>query len=98
SPFDLAALGMTDELLAALLTDTDSAAGLDELNDALWSACHGGHLDTARTLVARGANVDWLPGWEHATPLDIAARAGAYDVISWLHSLGAHTCDQLRDT
>lgn len=97
SPFDLAALGMTDELLAALPTDTDSAAGLDELNHALWSACHGGHLDTAQALVARGANVDWLPGWEHATPLDIAARAGAYDVISWLHSLGAHTCDQLRD-
>jgi ankyrin repeat protein len=94
SPFDLAALGMTVELLA-VLDGPDS--GLDELNHAFWSACHGAQLETARTLLERGAELDWLPGWENATPLDIAARAEAHDVLRWLHSHGARTCDQLRD-
>jgi hypothetical protein len=96
TPFDLAALGMTRELVAVL--DRLGSGAADEVNHALWSACHGGQLDTARVLAARGADLDWLPDWEQATPLDMAARSGAYEVIRWLHSQGAHTCDQLRDT
>ncbi|MEO6512424.1 MAG: ankyrin repeat domain-containing protein [Nocardioides sp.] len=95
SPFDLAALGMTDELLA-ILARADPGPP-DEVNKAFWSACHGGQLATAQALLARGADLDWLPEWEDATPLDIAARAGAHEVIGWLHEQGAHTCDQLRD-
>ena len=38
----------------------------------------------------RGAGLDWLPGWENATPLDIAARVRAHDVIRWLHSQRSH--------
>lgn len=92
--FDLAGLGMTTPLLAAIAVD--EPARTDELNHALWSACHGNRLTTARELVALGADVDWLPGWEDATPLDIAARVGAHDVLRWLHGLGARSCEQLR--
>lgn len=93
--FDLAALGRTEELLSRL--DELDPAPAEELNHAFWSACHGGQLATAQALAARGAEIDWLPGWEDATPLDIAARSAAHDVIRWLHSQGAHTCAQLRD-
>ncbi len=93
--FDLASLGMTDELLVALAQD--EPARTDELNHAFWSACHGNQVATARALADLGAELDWLPGWEQATPLDIAARAGAHDALRWLHSQGAHTCEQLAD-
>jgi len=35
-------------------------------------------------------------GWEELTPLDVAARSGATDVITWLHGLGARTASDLR--
>ncbi len=94
SVFDLAALGMNDPVVAAL---EDPVAPADGLHEAFWAACHGGRLDTAQLLAARGAEIDWLPGWERATPLDIAARDGAHDVVRWLHRQGAHTCDELDD-
>lgn len=91
--FDLAALGMTDDLLHLLARDGTTRA--DEVNHALWSACHGNQVGTAKRLVTLGADIDWLPAWERATPLDIAARAGAYDVLRWLHGLGARSHEQL---
>lgn len=94
SHFDLAALGMTAELLARL---GDARSTPEDLNESFWSACHGGQLETAQTLAARGADLDFVPGWENATPLDIAARDGAHDVIRWLHGEGAHMWDGLRD-
>lgn len=93
--FDLAALGRTDDVVAAL--DHPYPSEPADVHHALWSACHGGHLDTAQLLVERGADVNWLPGWENATPLDIAARAGSHDVLQWLHTLGAQTCAELND-
>lgn len=92
---DLAALGMTDRVLA-ILDGADPAPG-DATNHAFWSACHGNQLDTARALALRGAELDWLPGWEDATPLDIAVRAGAHDVVRWLHGQGARSCEQLSE-
>jgi hypothetical protein len=91
--FDLAALGMTDDLLTVI--DQAEPPSIDDLNHAFWSACHSNQLATAQALAARGAELDWLPGWERATPLDIAARAGAHDVIRWLHGQGAHSCSDL---
>lgn len=90
--FDLAALGRTADVLVQL-----DRADADLVGRCLWSACHGGQLSTAQALADRGADVDWLPSWEHATPLDIAAREGAHDVVRWLHSRGAHTYDDLID-
>jgi ankyrin repeat protein len=93
--FNLAALGMTSDVLA--ITDRSGQPTADEINHAFWSACHGNQVSTAQALAELGAEIDWLPGWEDATPLDIAARVGAHDVIRWLHSQGARTCEQLRD-
>jgi hypothetical protein len=93
--FDLAALGMDEELLSAL--DGAEPVPADAVNHAFWSACHGGRLSTVEALAARGAAIDWLPAWEDATPLDIAARSGAHEVLTWLHRHGAHTCGELRD-
>jgi uncharacterized protein len=95
SLFDLAALGMTEDLVAIL--DGPVPATPDNVNHAFWSACHGNQLATAQLLAERGAELDWIPGWEDATPLDIAARSAAHDVIRWLHGRGAHTCEELRD-
>ena len=91
--FDLAALGRTADVLAQL--DRADSADADVLGRCLWSACHGAQLSTARALADRRADIDWLPSWEQATPLDIAAREGAHDVVRWLHSRGAHTYDGL---
>ncbi len=92
--FDLAALGMTSDVLALI---DSSAPSPDEINHAFWSACHGNQVTTAQALAELGAELDWLPGWERATPLDIAARVGAHDTIRWLHTQGARTCEQLSD-
>jgi ankyrin repeat protein len=92
---NLAALGMTDELLARLDGPESTPAG--ELDALFWSACHGGHLATAHALAGRGAEINWLPTWETSTPLDAAARSGAHDVVRWLHTQGAVTCSQLGD-
>jgi hypothetical protein len=93
--FDLAALGVTEQVLEQL--EGSDGPATDVLNRCFWSACHGGQLATAQALAERGAHLDWLPPWEDATPLDIAAREGAHDVVRWLHSRGAHTCDELKD-
>lgn len=92
---DLASLGMTDRVLGIL--DGPGATSADEVNHAFWGACHGGWLATAQALAERGAELDWVPGWEDATPLDIAARSAAHEVIGWLHGQGAHTHEQLQD-
>lgn len=67
----------------------------DEVSDALWAACHGGQRQAAEYLLARGGDVNWVPGWERLTPLDAAARSGASDVHTWLHGLGAKTAGEL---
>jgi hypothetical protein len=99
SPFDLAALGLTEELIAALdAADGVTGGGImgGGVDHAFWAACHGGQLGTAQALLARGADPDWLPPWEQLTPLDAAARSQAHAVVRWLHASGAHTSDELR--
>ena len=83
SPWDAAALGMTDRVADALRAGT-----ADSRDQLLWAACHGGHLDTAVALVDAGADVNWL-GWDSLTPLGAAERAGAVDVAGWLRDHGA---------
>ena len=92
---DLAALGMTSAVLEVL--DGPQPIGRGELDHAFWSACRGGRLETAQLLAELGADLDHLPSWEPLTPLDTAARAGAHDVVRWLHRSGAHTAAALRD-
>ncbi len=94
--FDAAALGYLDVVKEFFphYVEHDEA----ELGDAMWAACHGGQKAVAVYLLARGADPNWVPGWEQMTPLDAAARSGAKDVLKWLHSRGARTAAQLADS
>ncbi len=63
----------------------------DQINHAFWYACHGGQRGAAEYLLARGADVNWIPGWEKRTPLDAASRSRADDVVAWLRRHGANS-------
>jgi uncharacterized protein len=88
-----ASLGLTEHLRGYFGNAT--AHDPDQVSDAFWAACHGGQLQAAEYLLDRGAALNWLPGWEHLTPLDAAARSGAIDMITWLHSRGARMASEL---
>lgn len=88
---DAAALGLMDRVEAAF-ADESGADGRppdgDAVTQALWSACHGGQQAAAEYLVARGADIGWV-GWDDLTPVDVAVRSGATDLVRWLRSRGA---------
>jgi uncharacterized protein len=84
-----AALGMLtriEELMAAA-----PAPSVEEVNDAFWQACHGGQLRAAAYLLARGADVNWVPDYTSDTPLDMASgRDTRRDaLVTWLSEQGA---------
>jgi uncharacterized protein len=83
---DVAALGLMDGLDAYFAAE--SAPSQDEVNAALWSACHGGQRDAAEYLLDRGADVNWIPPWERLTPLDAAERSDAVELAEWLRARG----------
>jgi len=91
--FAEASLGRVDRLRDYF--DGAAAPAPDQVSEAFWAACHGGQRPAAEYLLARGADLNWLPGWEQLTPLDAAARSGASDVLTWLHGLGAKTVGEL---
>lgn len=81
-----AALGLLDRVEQFVSAQPPPSA--DEITNAFWQACHGGQRGAAESLRACGADVNWV-GHDNATPLDIARRAGADDVVKWLLGLGA---------
>jgi ankyrin repeat protein len=85
TPDDAAGLGLLDRLLA-LTAEVQPAQ--DDLDRWFWQACHGGESGTARHLIERGANPNWIPPWEHLTPLDAACRVGADDLAAWVIAQG----------
>jgi ankyrin repeat protein len=89
--FTAATLGLQERVAAFFATSP--APGGDEVDAAFWGACHGGRLPTARYLLERGADLNWIPPWAPLTPLDAARRTspGADDLIRWLSALGAQT-------
>jgi uncharacterized protein len=62
-----------------------------EISAAFWQACHGGQRAAALYLLARGADVNWVPEWAKETPLDMAESAGAKDLVAWLRGQGARS-------
>jgi uncharacterized protein len=89
---DAATLGLTDRLERFFAGAT--APDGEEVNRAFWGACHGSQQLCAGYLLDRGADVNWIPGWEHRTPLDAAIRSGATDLAGWLRARGATTADE----
>ena len=58
---------------------------------AFWQACHGGQRRAAEYLLARGADLNWIPEYAEKTPLEIAAAldTGREALLSWLRAKAA---------
>lgn len=60
----------------------------DPLSDAFYIACRNGHLEVAKLLLERGADIG-AKGYFGATALHWAAGKGHSDVVEWLLAEGA---------
>jgi uncharacterized protein len=89
--FESATLGLLDRI-RPLFGDAEPPAA-DEVTAAFWGACHGGQLATARYLLDRGADLDWVSAWDSTTALDAARRSEATEVVDWLLAQGARSAD-----
>jgi uncharacterized protein len=87
-----AALGLLDRLVTCFEQEPKPAS--DQITAALWHACRGGELETARYLTGKGANMNWV-GWEKTTPLDCALQSGNQDLVAWLRNRGAKRAREL---
>ncbi|MDN5917266.1 MAG: ankyrin repeat domain-containing protein [Pseudonocardia sp.] len=87
SLFDAATLGLTDRVRS--WCESEPPPTPDDVTAAFWGACHGGRRACAEYLLERGADLNWIPPWERATPLDAAERDGAVDLVARLFGLGA---------
>jgi uncharacterized protein len=87
---DAATLGLS-ERLERYFTGGRSQPSPEDVNQAFWGACHGGRQQCASYLLDRGADLDWIPGWEDLTPLDAALRNGFTELAGWLRARGAHS-------
>lgn len=81
---DLATLGILDQIKSLY---EDSRPTEHETDCALWNACHGGQLATAKFLHEMGGNCQFVPPWDDVTPLGAAERSSAMDVVEWLREL-----------
>ena len=87
SLFDAATLGLTDRVRSWCESEPPPSA--EDVTEAFWGACHGGRRDCAEYLLERGADLNWIPPWEPASPLEAAERDGAADLADRLRDLGA---------
>lgn len=89
---DAATLGLMDRIEAYFAGEPPTPG---EVTRAFWGACHGGQRHSAEYLLARGAEMNWIPGWEKKTPLDAARRSNADELVEWLLGLGAKSAEEL---
>ena len=79
-PFpEAAALGLME-----LVVEGAASADSDDLNGALWYACHGGQRRAAEYLLERGADPARIAPWDGLTPAAAAKRSGAEALASWM--------------
>lgn len=81
---DLATLGILDQVRSRY---DGSRPTEHETNCALWNACHGGQLATAKFLHEKGGSCQFVPPWDDVMPLGAAERSSATDVVEWLRGL-----------
>jgi uncharacterized protein len=92
-----AGLGMmprVEEMLAVVAPPT-----AEDINNAFWQACSGGHRRVAEYLFTRGADVNAVPDWAERTPLDAAGGGpegpgldtGRQALVTWLREKGARS-------
>lgn len=90
---DVATLGLIEQVKEYFADATALATG--EVTRAFWGACHGGRQQVAEYLLGRGAELNWIPPWEQATPLDAALRERSDELVRWLRAQGAKTSTEL---
>ena len=80
---------MTDRVVEFLAADPPPTR--QELDEALWQACHGGQLRMTELLLARGADINAIPGYSDQAPLDVAGSTDTRrgQLVSWLRERGA---------
>lgn len=83
--FEAAALGLGSEVERQLRTGRPSP---EDVTSSFWGACHGGQINTATLLLDHGADLDRV-GYDGLTPLEVAQRAEATEVVLWLRAQGA---------
>jgi uncharacterized protein len=93
-PWQAAALGMLGRLEELLGPDPEP----EEVSQAFWHACTGAQRRAAEQLLARGADLNWVPDYAEGTPLDAATGTSTRqeNLITWLREQGAsssHTAD-----
>ena len=88
-----AALGLMTRVTEFFAREPAPARG--EITNAFWSACHGSELPAAQYLLERGADLNWV-GYEGMTPLDVAVRNHAGELIKWLRDHGAKPAKELN--
>jgi uncharacterized protein len=83
-----AALGMLDRMEQLL---DPRLATTEDVSQAFWHACSGGQRRAAEYLLARGADVNWVPDYAAGTPLDAAMVRDTRrtNLINWLRERGA---------
>jgi hypothetical protein len=83
-----AALGMVERIEQLLGVRSDAAG---EVSQAFWHASAGGHRRAAEYLLARGADLNWVPEYAEGTPLDAANSLDTRreNVVSWLRERSA---------
>jgi ankyrin repeat protein len=86
-----AALGLLDRVQAHFAETPPSA---EDVTNALWNACRGGHRETAEFLLRHGADLNWI-GHDDKTPLDMAQESGVAELVTWLREQGAKTAAEL---
>lgn len=89
--FEAATLGLMDRIEQIVVAEPQPA---QEMTSGLWGACHGGQLLAAQYFADHGADLDWV-GWDDLTPLDVARRSDAHDVVRWLKTRGARSASEL---
>jgi ankyrin repeat protein len=91
---DAATLGLMDRVESYFAAPEPPSP--TEVSRAFWGACHGNQRAAAEYLLARGADIDWIPPWEQLTPLDAATRQGAEDLVQSLRARGARSANELK--
>jgi len=82
-----APLGMLPRLEELLAAEPPTA---EDINNAFWQACHGGQRRAAELLLARGADVNWVPDYAEGTGLDVAGGPDTRRdlLVTWLGEQG----------
>lgn len=93
--WDVATLGLMDRLENYFGAGTPPES--EWISYAFWGACHGGQRQSAEYLLARGADMNWIPRWERKTPLDAGRRSGSEEIVEWLRGLGAKSAEELPE-